>query len=76
MPWAILAAVDDPQAPTLPRSRQLAPEREPSAGGSGISRFAGVQAEEPDSRPADGVRAPLAGTAGDFSGDWRPRSRT
>src|ERR1700733_13157633 len=33
MPWAILAAVDDPQAPTLPRSRQLAPEREASAGG-------------------------------------------
>ena len=43
MPWAILAAVDDPQAPTLPRSRQLAPEREASAGGPGYPESLGYK---------------------------------
>ena len=43
MPWAILAAVDDPQAPTVPRSRQLAPERDGSAGGPGYPKSLGYK---------------------------------
>ncbi len=43
MPWAILAAVDDPQAPTLPRSPQLAPEREGAAIGAGYPESLGYK---------------------------------